>query len=382
MNPYRFLFPLGLLHAILGGLYWVGYALGFLPYPGVEHAHEMFTGFLLSYASGFLLTAIPRFTGSPSCSRIELAIAISASSLTFFIHDSWLTLFTLLFLVIFVLRRFKSSGFAPPPHFIFLPVGLLLGISSSTALTVIDAGLMDGRYILPARLLLYSGTMLAFILGIGAKLIAALLGWTPVPVHQIQSLKTQHPARAPINFKKITPHLQAALFVISFGVEIGLHPGIGKGLRALCATWIAFHNWKIYRRPLATGKLAFWIWVTAWLLILGLWTQSIFPEFGVHAAHLVFIMGYGLVTLMVASRVILAHGGYSLEHESKSRVYALFSTALIIAALTRFTAPWTPSYTQHLGYAAGVWVIGVIIWGVYFTPKALKHQDSAHSTPG
>lgn len=367
--PYRVLFPLGFFHAVVGASYWVLHALGFLEYPGVQHAHEMFTGFLLSFAAGFLLTAIPRFTGAQSCTRTELSLGAALSLLTFSVHSAWLTLTMLLFLASFFFRRFMKEGeFSPPPHFVFLPVGLTLGLSGSAILTLIEFGQMDSKYLVPARLILYSGTMLAFLLGIGAKLISALLGWSAPPTHhQIQPLHKKG--------MNAVPFIQAGLFLLSFALEIGVHPGLGKGLRAACATWIALQNWKLHHRPLAQGKLPFWIWVTGWLLLIGLWIQAFFPSLGIHASHLTFVMGFALIVFMVASRVTLAHGGYPLECESKSKVYAVTAISLIIAGTTRFIAVWTASYTRHLGYAAITFIFGLGVWGYYFLPKLLRRYD-------
>jgi uncharacterized protein involved in response to NO len=184
IDPYKILFPLGFLHAVIGTSYWIAFALGLSAYPGSQHAHEMLTGFLLSFASGFLLTAVPRFTGSARCTIRELVIATLLSVLTFFIHHAWLTFLVFSFLASFFIRRYRRAGFTPPVHFIFLPIGLGLGILSSGVLSLIEGGVVGAQYTLLARLVLHFGTLLAFLLGIGAKLISALLGWAAPPLHQ------------------------------------------------------------------------------------------------------------------------------------------------------------------------------------------------------
>lgn len=376
VDPYRILFPLGFLHAFVGASYWIVHALGLMPYPGTQHAHEMLTGFLLSYASGFLLTAVPKFTGSRSCSNSELGLGVLLSTATFFSHQAWLTLAVFLFLTTFFIRRLRTSSFRPPPHFVFLPVGLLMGIASTFTLTLIDLGRVDASLIPSARLLLYSGVMLAFLLGIGAKLISALLGWTAPPIHQIQTLGNFKPAPFADFKNKVTPYLQVILFISSFVVEIHGHsPVLGRSLRALCANWIALQNWHLHRQPYTAGKLPYWIWIASWLLILGLWAQVLFYDLNVHAAHLVYIVGYGLMTLLVSSRVVLAHGGFSLDCESKSRIYAVVSSLVTITGITRFTSIWTQGYTQHLGYAAASWIIGLLFWGAYFIPKIYRRNS-------
>lgn len=375
-DPYQLLFPIGIVHAMTGAAIWIFYFSQKVPYPGQFHAHHMFSGFLLSFAAGFLLTAIPRFTGARRCSSRELVIAVAISVLSFVFDHSAIALIMLLFVSGFILRRLSEKSYNPPPHFIFLPAGLLLGIAGSAILTLVELSWLDSRFALTGKLFLYYGTMLAFLLGIGAKLISALLGWAPVPTHQIKPLNTLK-LDAVESPKILTPPVfQLSLFLLGFILEALSLPELGRALRAACATWIGVQYWHLHRRPRSPGKLSFWIWISAWTLVIGLWVHTLFPSLGVHAAHLIFMSGFGLLTLLVASRVTLAHGGYALELESSSRIYAATSILIILAALTRFTAVWTDSYFQHLAYAAAVWVIALAAWSIFFIPKILFHSSN------
>ena len=64
-DPYRIFFPLGVLLGTAGVsiwlLYWLGLTAG---YSGRAHAFVQIEGFLYAFIAGFLLTAIPRFTGT------------------------------------------------------------------------------------------------------------------------------------------------------------------------------------------------------------------------------------------------------------------------------------------------------------------------------
>lgn len=370
-DPYQVLFPLGFTHAVFGALTWVLFAFKVVPYPGPLHAHHMLDGFLLSFSAGFMLTAIPRFTGAATCSKRELAVATSISLVSFFESGAVMALAMLIFLAIFFARRIRVRTFSPPPHFIFLPIGLLLGITGSTMLSLAQTRLLDSSFAAPGRLFLYYGTMLSFLLGIGAKLIAALLGWSAPPTHR-EAHEARPAAGQPVNRKKwVVPLIQGAVFLAGFVLEALHFVSLGRTLRALCATWIGLQNWKLYRLPRQKGKLSFWIWISAWTLVLGLWTHALFPTLDIHAAHLIFIGGFGSMSFLIASRVTLAHGGFSLDMESRSRIFAVMSTIILAAAATRVSAPWTPSFFQHLAYAAGLWVVALLAWGRYFLPKII-----------
>lgn len=369
LDPYQVLFPLGYAHAIVGAMTWVLFAFQKIQYPGAIHAHHMLDGFLLSFSAGFMLTAIPRFTGAPACSKTELAIATGISLTSFFESRAIMALAMLIFLALFFAKRIRVRSFSPPPHFLFLPIGLLLGITGSAILSLVQTDRIDASFAAQGRLFLYYGTMLSFLLGIGAKLIAALLGWATPPTHR----EAHEPRRTQGQMKRsnkwIVPSLQSALFVLSFALEAAHFVAVGRTLRALCATWIGIQNWKLYRLPLLKGKLSFWIWISAWSLVIGLWTHALFSSLDIHAAHLIFIGGFGLMSFLIASRVTLSHGGFSLDMESRSRVFAWMSVIILFAAATRLSAAWTPSFFHHLAYAASLWVFALLIWGRTFLAK-------------
>jgi uncharacterized protein involved in response to NO len=366
LQPFQVLFPIGLLYAIWGALIWILFLLGWVPYPGQMHAHTMIGGFLFSFALGFLMTAVPRFTGSAPCKRWELQVATALSLFSFlgaFIHVS--SLLVLVFLSFFFLSRYRSRSYAPPKHFVFIPVGLTLGIVGSV---------MTWMEISAGRAFQFQGTMLAFVLGVGGKLISALFGWSDSPLVQISSLNGVRNSEG--NGSKTwwdRPPMDAmapmALLVLGFGLELTPAYVLGRIFRASSATWVAMSAWKLYRRPQIKSRLTNWLWISCWSLVVGVWFYALIPTYAVHALHLMFISGFGLMTIVIASRVTLAHGGYDLEIESRSKAILWASIFIMLAALTRVLAPLTPSYTQHLGYAAGAWIIAMIIWCVGFVPR-------------
>ena len=367
IDPYRVFFPIGLAHALLGTSVWILFAFGIVDYPAHSHPHQMVSGFLFSFALGFLMTAVPRFTGAARANPVELLLGACLASAGFFLNSYLLTCGLLSFLTVFFSRRLIKRSFSPPPHFMFIPLGLFLGLLGSILLSLVEFQRIDSSFAIPAKLFLYHGTMLCFLLGIGARLLAALLGWAPPPTHQVESM-TKADERFSAKKWRI-PLIQAGLFALGFLIEVTFEASVGRGLRAVVASWIAMQYWRLYRLPKIRSKLSFWIWISCWTLLIGLWTHALFPSFGVHVAHVIFIGGFGLMTLLVSSRVILAHGGFSLEPEARSRIYALFATAALLAMLTRFSAQWTSSLLHHYAYAAVLWILSLFLWGSFFLPK-------------
>jgi len=62
VEPYRILFPVGAIFAIVGVALWPALALGFGLWPGELHARLMAQGFELAFIGGFLLTFLPPVT--------------------------------------------------------------------------------------------------------------------------------------------------------------------------------------------------------------------------------------------------------------------------------------------------------------------------------
>ncbi len=376
-DPYRLFFPLGTLAAILGTLPWIFFGIGASGYyPGQFHSDLMIGGFLFAFSAGFLMTAIPQFTGSTHCNRQELLL--SAALFTCLIVASvfdnrvWFHLISfssLIYLVFFCVRRVLTRTYEPPPFFIFVGLGLSMGISGALLLTLGDIGLVESTTGLAIAKLLYTqGMTLSLILGVGTHLLPAIWGWSDLPVQITKLHETPNP------LKVVGPVvLLAVLLLVSFLIEVKWNQQAGWTLRAALVTYLSISRWTILRRPRARGKIAFWLWMSAWALLAGLWAPVFAPAFWVNSIHIAFIGGFGLMTFMVASRVTLAHGGYGHRVDLRSRLLTAAAVLVLIAALTRAAAPIVAhAYLHHLAYAAGLWILAILLWSVVFVSKMVR----------
>lgn len=81
--PFRPFFLLTAAHGALAMAAWIAFLSGLLPLPDVAggavvwHAHEMLFGFAMASIVGFLLTAVPEFTGLPSIPRRRLHVLVA-----------------------------------------------------------------------------------------------------------------------------------------------------------------------------------------------------------------------------------------------------------------------------------------------------------------
>ena len=75
-EPFRLLFPLGVLFGCLGISHWLWYALGWSDASRFIHASIQIGAYLYCFIAGFLWTAMPRMTGSPPATSLELVAVL------------------------------------------------------------------------------------------------------------------------------------------------------------------------------------------------------------------------------------------------------------------------------------------------------------------
>ena len=388
MDPYRLLFPAGWLFGISGAAVWILFSVHIISnYPGIQHPDLMIGGFLFCFAAGFLMTAIPRFTGSPTASSIELMVAVliivgmvlSLIAQRLVLFHAWVAA-GLLLLAIFGFRRFRARSHNPPPSFVFVGVGILMGIAGLSLVLMGDFSLTTPNCVLLGRELYYQGLMLSLILGVGTRLIPALLGHQDMPLAQIaQSSSRVSSKRAGLDSEFIKQVAAALLLVLSFVVEVWISVLLGRGLRAAVVSLISISKWKMGTYPKERSRLAFWLWISCWMLNLGLWGYALIPSYAIHLLHLTFIGGFGLMTLMIATRVTLAHGGHDMGLEDRSKALTWTGILIVLAAFTRAAAPLIPAaYFSHLAYAASAWILGLLVWGLVFLGRMFRVISSEH----
>lgn len=383
MDAYRLFFPIGWLMGLVGAGIWIlflQHAIG--AYPKDWHADLMTGGFLPLFAAGFLMTAVPRFTGSFGPGRGELAVtallagglfvaAFLPSRLPF---HACLGAFCL-FLLAFCGRRIRNRSAYPPPPLILSLVALAAEAIAAAFQALQDATGRAGSLDALGRLYLYEGFQLLLILGVGIFLIPNLLGrptCTP-PV----TVGMRPPDAKPLPFFRLIPlplWVVSAVLLSSFVLELHLSPLLGRALRAAVFTLVSFHDWKIHRPPAVRSVLAWSLWISCWLLLLGLWLPVAAPSYDIHARHLAYVGGFGLMTFAVATRVTLAHGGHDLALEKTSRLLKFAVGMILLAAATRLIARLLPetAYWNHLLFAAWSWTLGLAAWGWFALPRIFR----------
>lgn len=365
IDLYKIFFPVGWVLGLWGAFVWILFKFNVIEYPGAIHPELMMGGFLLSFVLGFLGTAVPRFTASFPPRKFEifisflLSINIFLSQLlnnNFYFRLNVLVIFV--FLAIFLISRFMARQANPPVPFIFVGIGVLLGVIGSFILLINNFYIINQALYNLGRLFYLQGYVLSFVVGVGSRLIPSLFGYAP---------------RADENRKELSLTfyiILGVLFFSSYLIEAFINRLYGSGIRSLVLIVISLLVWKIYRLPKVKSFLTFGLWLSCVFLVVGHTLANVLEVYYLHFIHLFYISGLSLMTFMVASRVTLSHGGYNLEIEKSSKIYLWIMAAFILAAFTRLSAGFLPEvYINHLAYAALVWIVGVISWGVYFLQR-------------
>lgn len=376
-EPFRVFFLSGILFSIAGVALWplfYGGWLGF--YPGVSHARIMIECFGGAFVFGFLGTAGPRILSAPRLTPWELAGLVLLHLGSGVGHLLALTVWgDRLFLALLAgfcatlgtrLIFFRRSP--PPPPLLLAGTGLLCGLAG-TVLWLNPASLTDAKVHQLAGLLLYQGFLLAPIMGVGVFLFPRLLGGdfgepTPGSATRRALLQTL---------------LATAALLASFCVEVWVDARAGLLLRA-AAFGIALAQVRWRRAPNAPPPGTLASALRAWCLplaFLGLLASAF--DFARHVAldHLLFIGGFGLLCLIVASRVLFGHSGNLPGFARKSWIARSIVFLIVLAALTRASADFKASIQiSHYKYAAWSWIIAALAWATWHARRFFQEDRS------
>ncbi len=369
-------FPLGLVVGVLAVSIWPVFALGWLSaMHGTWHAELQLQGFLLAFVLGFLLTAWPRFTLSSQATSAELwsiaalyAVNVVAAALEQRAVGHAAFFATMTALLLFMTRRFQQRKTNPPDEFIFVAVGVLVGWFATLIYVWNDLAPLPWGWEIAARRSLSEGMMLMLALGIGGKLAPMILGYASDASAKPLGL----PRARGFDRRRAAIVAQALLLTVSIPLEYLGAPRSALMLRAVTACVALFTTIPIWRKSLGGGVLNALLRLSLWMMVLSPSAAALFPESRVELLHVLFIGGFGVLIVVVATRITLTHGNYSLIVERRSKVLVVSAAMLVAAMLLRGTAPMLPAfYVTMLGTAGALWMVGLLVWGYAFVTKAI-----------
>lgn len=362
-DPYRLLFPLGVLSGLVGTALWPLHALGWIPYPAPLHWTLMIQGFEHSFILGFLLTAMPSFLHAEHAKPSELALAVAAMlgflAFSLAARPAWaqaMYLLTILLVAVMGARRFRRVE-PPPEEFLLVALGLLLGLSGGFVSFGVAAGLFPEPSPRFGLHLISLGMVLSLVFGVGGLLVPTFSSMREPLV--IPGLAKPH-ERMP---RRVLYSLLAVLLVTALVLEAMERPRAGAFLRALVGAVILLWVWKIFRLPGVRDLVSFCLWTAGWMLLAGLWAAALFPTKALVGYHSIFIGGFGLLTLGIGTRVVVRHGRHPLAAEGRMLSGGVVG-ALGLALLARVAAEFAPRlFLALLGVSGIFWILAWLGWG-------------------
>ena len=378
-EPFRPFFLSGVLWSIVGVSLWpLFYAnhLGF--YPGPTHAKLMVEAFGGAFLVGFLGTAGPRMASAPRLVPTEFcwlmalhqASAVCHLSLRAQLGDAFFAGLLASLLVCLGTRVIRFKKEPVPPQMLLALTGLLCGVSGAL-MHMIPAFAVSPERVRIANLLLYQGMLLPPVVGVGAFIFPRMLGGSFGEPGGTRSYRRSLYRAAGA----------AVLIVGSLFLEAAGHSLAGPltGAMAAMVYLVAEVRWE--RRE--TGSLTSGLY---WALALG-WLGLALPPFRyaqrIPIEHLLYIGGFGMLMLVVGSRVLFGHSGNLPQFFVKSNWVRFLVFLGVLAAATRATPAWVPMTTiSHHIYAAITWILLSVCWLSWHRRRFLAREtDGEAETP-
>ncbi|MFA5059846.1 MAG: NnrS family protein [Candidatus Omnitrophota bacterium] len=369
-EPYRIFFPLGVLAGTIGIGHWLFYAFHWLPkYSGFFHSSIQMMVYMNCFVAGFLMTAIPRFTGTPTAESREVLsfLLILGGMATFLSLEQWIVaegmfIVWLVLLMAFVGKRIVariragSSGQKPPLEMMWVPLGMMTGISATALLMLGQLEILPRWSLTIGKPMMDQGFLLCVVLGIGGFLIPRVMGtYAPLPS---------------------SGRLYATLFLVfifTFILEGMQLFSWAYGLRAFVMTVVFIRARIISKLPVARSFYIRLVWISAWMTALGLWGAAFLPDYRIVWLHVTFIGGFSLMVYAIATMVIMSHAGEGERLQKPLWIFWMIGLGTVIVLIKRsFVAFFPDQYFQFLGMAAAVWLIVATSWFVFIIPSILK----------
>lgn len=306
LAPYQIFFPFGVFSALIAVGVWNVQTLGWFAAPALfVHSRLIAGGFLWSFIVGFLMTAIPRMTGTEPAKRLETLAAMVLMLVLF--GSSWLvesqpfygTVAAInIFLVFYAGQRLLRSVKRVPVFFSHVGLGLVASLLG--AFFYFEGDSFKGLH------LFHVGSVLLLVLGIGARFYSFLSG---LPSDFESAPRWQHNI-----FHGLGVLTGTFLFLAGSGSHLAY-----LGLTAVSVIYLVF-VWRIQRPANRVSPLRWAVQAVAWMIPLSFALCWLQPSLIVTWLHLIFLGSFAMITFSVSTRVILAHGSYPLEMELSSKV--------------------------------------------------------------
>jgi uncharacterized protein involved in response to NO len=336
----------------------------------------MVFGFAAAAVGGFLLTAVPSWTGRAPLKGLPLALLVAA----------WL------------LGRIAMAVAVAPSLVLTLldllyPVGLAVIVAGDivaaasrrnyqVALIVGALAVVDLVYHLSAAALVPFPPSSALVLALYLLLLlVVIISGRVIPAFTRNWLLLRAESRLPISRAWLEPLVIPV--TAAMAVADSLLPGSWvTGLLAMFAALVhglrlaGWRGWAVAREPLLAVLHVAYLWLVIGFVLLAVSAVAAAGTRGA-AIHALTIGAIGTMALGLMSRASLGHTGRSLRAPTPVVVaYVLLS----VAAVARLAAGWAQSlYPWLIALSGGVWMVAFALFLVSYGPILLRPRVDGRS---
>ncbi|MBK1666311.1 protein NnrS [Rhodospirillum rubrum] len=372
-----FFLAAGLWAALAMGL-WLPWLIGAAEAPTAFapvdwHVHEMLFGYAGAAVAGFLLTAVPNWTGQPplvgapllalaglwALGRLAILTSAGLGGETAAVLDVALPIL----LALWTARALMRSGNRRN----LVVVGLVLLLALASALHHAGALGLAETTRLGQRLGIATYVMMISLIG-GRIIPTFTRNWLSGPGKTTDSGLLPPDFGAVDRAALILTALTLAAWVADLGLAwapLALAAGLAQALRL--GRW---RGWATRREPLLIILHLGYVWLPIGLILLAAAGIGLLPE--VAAAHALGVGAFGTMILAVMTRAILGHTGRPLRAgPATTALFALLLAAVILRVLSA-ALPDLGLWALHA--SASLWILAHLGFLILYGPMLLRKR--------
>lgn len=373
---FRPFFLLGAWYSGVAIAVWILFFFGTVAVPTVLaprdwHVHEMLYGYLAATVAGFLLTAIPNWTGRlPLQGRplIALVALWAAGRVAVFFSGEigWSVSAVVDSSFLFVMAAAAAREIAAGSNWSNMKV----------LLPVCALGVGNAAFHVEAHF--YGQADYGVRLGIAAMIsLIIMIGGRIIPSFTRNWLVKENPGRLPVPFNRfdiLAIVVSVASLVVWIVAPVGVVPSVLLAVSGLIqlARLLRWAGNRTWRNPLLAILHIGYGFVPAGFLLAALAAND--EALRSAALHAWMVGAAGTMTLAVMTRASLGHTGRALKAPPST---VFIYCAILIAALARICAAIHPSFGTELLPVAGLaWVCAFVGFGLFYMPVLCRAKPA------
>tara|TARA_R110000868_G_scaffold189695_4_gene433192 strand:+ start:13541 stop:14710 length:1170 start_codon:yes stop_codon:yes gene_type:complete len=367
---FRPFFMLAAIQSIVSLIIWLSHLTtnsNIIPWQNASlwHGHEMVYGFAVAVIAGFLLTAAPKWTGTPHLKGTPLILltllwiggrlSMLLTTDMPFLNSAIEITFIPALIIALAPPIIRTKNMRNVPLLLLLLTLFILNIF----IHMHELGYYN-----------YGNTVLLASVFIILQIIV-IIGGRVMPMFTRNALFQKNIIVTNKSIPKVNICAIASIpLIFMLGVTLGFENYVTKGIIIISSMihlvrLINWHGIKAYNIPIVWSLHVGYLWIIIGLLLLA--TEGMQPALHAFTAGVT-----GTFILAMMSRVSLGHTGRAI---AASPLTAVSYVTLQISIILRLAAPYTESYQTYLTLSAVLWILTFTLFLMAYT-RILISKDA------